>query len=96
MEDFVATFDFDKLGSDTLAVITQRNPVSGQPSPTETAPVRSTNEPGFFAVDALLGPGPSNSAAKENPSTGGAPAKTVLILFDTSLSMQWEKLCSAP
>jgi Ca-activated chloride channel family protein len=92
MEDFVATFDFDKLGSDTLAVITQRNPVSGQPSPTETAPVRSTNEPGFFAVDALLGPGPSNSAAKENPSTGGAPAKTVLILFDTSLSMQWEKL----
>ncbi len=91
-EDFVATFDFDKSGSETLAVITHRNPVSGQPSPTESAPVRSTNEPGFFAVDALLGPGPSNSGAKENPSTGGAPAKTALILFDTSLSMQWEKL----
>jgi Ca-activated chloride channel homolog len=91
-EDFVATFDFDKSGSDTLAVITHRNPVSGQPSPTETAPVRSTNEPGFFAVDAMLGPGSSNSPAKEIPSTGGAPAKTVLILFDTSLSMQWEKL----
>ena len=91
-EDFVATFDFDKSGSDTLAVITHRNPVSGQPSPTETAPVRSTNEPGFFAVDAMLGPGSSNSPAKETPSTGAAPAKTVLILFDTSLSMQWEKL----
>src|SRR6202047_3943484 len=53
-EDFVATFDFDKAGSDTLAVITHRNPVSGPPSPTETAPVRSTNELGFFAADALL------------------------------------------
>jgi Ca-activated chloride channel family protein len=91
-EDFVAAFDIDKSGGDTLAVITHRNPVSAQPSPTETAPVQSTNEPGFFAVDALLGPGASNSAAKENPSTGGAPAKTGLILFDTSLSMQWEKL----
>jgi Ca-activated chloride channel family protein len=91
-EDFVATFDLDKSGSDTLAVITQRNPVGGQPSPTETAPVRSTNEPGFFAVDALLGLGPNNGAVKENPSTGGVSAKTVVILFDTSLSMQWEKL----
>jgi Ca-activated chloride channel family protein len=91
-EDFVATFDFDKAGSDTLAVITHRNPVSGPPSPTETAPVRSTNEPGFFAADALLGLGPSNNAMKENPSAAGVPAKTVLILFDTSLSMQWEKL----
>jgi Ca-activated chloride channel homolog len=91
-EDFVANFNIDKAGDGTLAVITHRNPVSAQPSPTETAPIRSTNEPGFFAVDALLGSGASNSAAKENPSTGGAPAKTVLILFDTSLSMQWEKL----
>jgi len=91
-EDFVANFAIDKSGEDTLAVITHRNPVSAQPSPTETAPVRSTNEPGFFAVNALLGSGASNSGAKENTSTGGAPAKTVFILFDTSLSMQWEKL----
>ena len=91
-EDFVANFNIDKAGEDTLAVITHRNPVSAQPSPTETAPIRSTNEPGFFAVDALLGNGASVSGAKENFSAGGAPAKTVLILFDTSLSMQWEKL----
>jgi Ca-activated chloride channel family protein len=91
-EDFVATFDFDKSGSDAPAVITHRNPVSGQPSPTETAPVRGTNEPGFFAVDALLGSGPHSSAVKENTSAAGVPAKTVFILFDTSLSMQWEKL----
>ena len=90
-EDFVATFDLDKAGSDTLAVITHRNPLGGQPSPTETAPVRSTNEPGFFAVDALLGFGANQSATRDSP-TSGAPTKTVVILFDTSLSMQWEKL----
>ena len=56
-EDFVATFDLDRAGSDTLQVITHRNPVSAQPSPTETAPVRSNNEPGFFAAEALLGTG---------------------------------------
>jgi Ca-activated chloride channel homolog len=85
-EDFVATYDLDKTANDSLAVITHRNPVSGQPSPTEMAPVRSTNEPGFFAAEALLGPGQSNGAANSGPS------KTILILFDTSLSMQWEKL----
>lgn len=90
-EDFVATFDLDKVGSDTPAVITHRDPLSGQPSPTETAPVRRTNEPGFFAVDALLGFGPNRGATKDS-SAGAAPTKTVLILFDTSLSMQWEKL----
>ena len=90
-EDFIATFNLDKSGSDTLAVITHRNPVSGQPLPTETAPVRSTNEPGFFAVDALLGMGP-NGNAKENAPANAGPSKTVVILFDASLSMQWEKL----
>jgi Ca-activated chloride channel homolog len=89
-EDFVATFDLDKSGSDTVAVITHRQPVSGQPSPTEMAPVRSTNEPGFFAAEALLGFGPKNMPGNSAASAGGA--KTVAILFDTSLSMQWEKL----
>lgn len=86
-EDFVTTFDLDKSGSDTLEILTHRNPNSGAPSPTEVAPVRSTNEPGFFAADALLGSGQA--------ATGGESAltsKTILILFDISLSMQWEKL----
>lgn len=91
-EDFVATFDLDKAGSDTLAVIAHRNPVSGQPSPTEMAPVRSTNEPGFFAADALLGLGPNTATARGNAGANASTPKTVLILFDTSLSMQWEKL----
>src|SRR5580693_8645112 len=88
-EDFVATYDVDPGASDTLRLLTYRNPVSGQPSPTETAPVRSTNEPGFFEAEALLGFG-SASVSSEGAATG--VRKTVIVLFDTSLSMQWEKL----
>jgi len=88
-EDFVATYDLDPAASDTLQLLTYRNPVSGQPSPTETAPVRSTNESGFFEAEALLGFG--NGPAPSGRTSGGVP-KTVIVLFDTSLSMQWEKL----
>ena len=90
-EDFVATFNLDKAGGNTLAVITHRNPMSGQPSPSETAPVRSTNEPGFFAVDALIGLDAKINAPPGAAANGGA-GKTVVVLFDTSVSMQWEKL----
>jgi Ca-activated chloride channel family protein len=89
-EDFVATFNLDKAGADALSILTHRNPLSGQPSPTETAPVRSTNEPGFFAVDALLGFGANSAPA--SPAIPAGPSKTVVVLLDTSLSMQWEKL----
>jgi Ca-activated chloride channel homolog len=89
-EDFVATLDLDKSGSDTLAVIAHRPPVSGQPSPTEMAPVRSSNEPGFFAANALLGFGQKN--VQGNATANPDSAKTLVILLDTSLSMQWEKL----
>jgi Ca-activated chloride channel family protein len=88
-EDFVATYDLDNAENDSVAVITHRNPISGQPSPTEMAPVRSTNEPGFFAAEALLG---SSRAANAGSAANSGLSKTILILFDTSLSMQWEKL----
>src|ERR1700691_897043 len=88
-EDFVITYDLDPAAADTLQILTYRNPVSGQPSPTETAPVRTTNEPGFFEAEALLGPG-TGSAPTASAASG--PPKTVIVLFDTSLSMQWEKL----
>jgi Ca-activated chloride channel homolog len=91
-EDFVATYDLDRAASDTLQVITHRNPVSGQPTPTETAPVRSTNEPGFFAAEALLGTGQGNTGPAGTAAHASESAKTLVILFDTSLSMQWEKL----
>jgi len=88
-EDFVATYSVDPSVSDTLQVLTYRNPVSGQPVPTETAPVRSTNEPGFFEASALFGIGNASGPSDDQPV---APPKTVIVLFDTSLSMQWEKL----
>lgn len=88
-EDFIATYDLNPAESDTLQLLTYRNPVSGQPSPTEIAPVRSTNEPGFFEAQALLGFGATSAPSA---GTSGAVPKTVIVLFDTSLSMQWEKL----
>jgi Ca-activated chloride channel family protein len=91
-EDFVTTFQLDAAGSDTLQVLAFRNPLSGQPSPTETAPVRSTDEPGFFAVEALLGGVRQTPPAGGNAAQESGPPKTLVLLFDTSLSMQWEKL----
>jgi Ca-activated chloride channel homolog len=88
-EDFVATYDLDPAGSDTMQLLTYRNPISAQPSPTEMAPVRSTNEPGFFEAEALAGFGSAGALSTGGPS---AAPKTVIALFDTSLSMQWEKL----
>jgi Ca-activated chloride channel family protein len=88
-EDFVATYEMDRAASDTLQVLVHRNPVRGQPSPTETTATRSMNEPGFFAAEALLGTGQRTPAVEPGR---GEPPKTVVILFDTSLSMQWEKL----
>jgi Ca-activated chloride channel homolog len=88
-EDWVATYDLGRADSDTLKVLTYRNPVSAQTSPAETAPARSTNELGFFEADALVGTSGGNAAGPQQAS--GAP-KTIVILFDTSLSMQWEKL----
>jgi Ca-activated chloride channel family protein len=90
-EDFVVTYDLDPAGADNLNVLTYRNPVSGQPAPTEIAPMRSTNEPGFFEAEALLGYGKSSAPNAPGNTASGAP-KTLVILFDTSLSMQWEKL----
>jgi len=90
-EDFVATYDLNPAGADTLHILTYRNPVSGQPAPTETAPVRSTSEPGFFEAEALVGYGKGAAPSVSGNVTSGTP-KTLIILFDTSLSMQWEKL----
>jgi Ca-activated chloride channel homolog len=83
-EDFALTYDLDAKASDSLEVLAYRSPNSGEPDPTETAPVRSTNEPGFIEATMLVGSGTGQSS-------GGA-GRNVVILFDNSLSMQWEKL----
>ena len=87
-EDFVATFEPDRAASDSAQVLTYRNPEAPQPSPTEMAPERRTNEPGFFELEALLG----ETGSVGGPASPAEAAKTVVILFDVSLSMQWEKL----
>ena len=45
----------------------------------------SAAEPGFFQAQALLGIPPARTAAAH-------PARSVVVLFDDSLSMQWDKL----
>lgn len=87
-QDFSVQYELDQAAGDSLHVLTYRNPDSGQPDPTEMSPQRSTDEPGFAEVEALL-------ANKKTTSAAGAPARpphNVIVLFDNSLSMQWDKL----
>jgi Ca-activated chloride channel family protein len=91
-EDFAVKYKFDASHLDSLTVVTYRNPKPAQPSPVEKAPVRPKHEPGFFEASALFGTGNKNpSSLASNASTPGPP-RTVVALFDTSLSMQWDKL----
>jgi Ca-activated chloride channel family protein len=84
-EDFALQYQLDPKPADTLDVLTYRNPNSGYPDAAERSPARSHDEPGFFEAQALIA---SGAAAAGN---GGA-SKNIVILFDNSLSMQWEKL----
>ena len=85
-EDLSMQWQVDGAEADRLKLLTFRNPKSGQPSADETAPVRAGSEPGFFEAEALIGNGSKGAdAGKEAP-------KTAILLFDNSLSMQWEKL----
>jgi Ca-activated chloride channel homolog len=78
-EDFSVAYAFDSKRTNSLDVITYRDPA---PASQEFAR-GSAPEPGFFQASALLVP------PKQN--INGAP-KTVVALFDASVSMQWEKL----
>lgn len=91
-EDFVATFEQDRAGNDTAEVLTYRKAEGNQPSPTETAPVKKTNDAGFFEVEALLGDGIGTGTPQTSDANAPGEPKSVVILFDVSLSMQWEKL----
>jgi Ca-activated chloride channel family protein len=66
-EDFAVEYAVAPPKSDTLAVLTHRDP----------------DEPGFFEARTLL---------RMPPATAVAPGRTIVALFDASLSMQWEKL----
>jgi Ca-activated chloride channel family protein len=87
-QDFSVQYELDQAGGDSLHVLTYRNPDSGQPDPTEMSPQRSANEPGFAEVEALL----ANKKAAAATGAAARPPHNVIVLFDDSLSMQWDKL----
>ena len=83
-DDFAATWKLDPASSDALEVLTFRNPRAPMPSPTETAPRPAGPQPGFFLAQTLVAP--AATATVDNTP------RNVVLLLDTSLSMQWDKL----
>lgn len=89
-EDFAVKYALDPAAGDHLEILTHRDPAPLPPDAADiaegvpaTASPANAQEPGFFEASVLIGAPPA--------STTG-PRKTVIVLFDNSLSMQWEKL----
>ncbi len=87
-EDFAVEWVLDDAGSDSLEVLTYRDPATHTPSPDIISPEPPTPAPGFFQASALLSAAPST--ATDAPVSN--LSKQIIVLFDNSLSMQWEKL----
>jgi Ca-activated chloride channel family protein len=89
-EDFAVKFKLDAALGDQLEILTHRDPAPPLADVADTAPgvpatlPPVTREPGFFEASLMIASGAKPEAV--------APAKTVIALFDNSLSMQWEKL----
>ena len=87
----------DPAAGDTLQVLTYRDPNPARPDPTELSPEPGGPAVGFFEASALLALPP---VEVQPPQSGvgpplvrdSGPPRTVVALFDNSLSMQWEKL----
>ena len=96
-EDLAVRYDLDASGGDSLEILTYRNPKPAAPNPASVSPEPKQPEPGFFQASALLAnPGserqtPADGVGPPAPAGPRAP-RTMILLFDTSLSMQWEKL----
>ncbi len=89
-EDLSTSWKIDPANSDQLSVLTYRNPRTEETQPDETAPKKPQSEPGFFEASVLVGEGRGAQMASA-PAESGAN-RNVVVLFDNSLSMQWEKL----
>jgi Ca-activated chloride channel homolog len=90
-EDFAVKYALDPAEGDHLQILTHRDPAPPPPDAADVAagvpasPTPNTApEPGFFEASLLVG--------APTASGNNAPPKTVIALFDNSLSMQWEKL----
>jgi Ca-activated chloride channel family protein len=96
-EDFAIEYSLDPAGGDTLRVLTYRNPNPARPDPTALSPEPEGPAVGFFEASALLAL--PRAEAQQPPRGVGppvvrdtSPPRTVIAVFDNSLSMQWEKL----
>lgn len=88
-DDLTAAWSLDAGASDVLEVITHRDLRAQQTSPDQARPAQAAGpEPGFFGATVLLGEGGANRP----PTVDATPPRTIILLFDNSLSMQWEKL----
>jgi Ca-activated chloride channel family protein len=85
-EDFSAGWRLDPAATDKLALTTYRNPRHALPAADEMAPKKQAEEPGFFLAQTIVG------EPKTAASLGVKVPRNVIVLFDTSLSMQWDKL----
>ena len=87
-EDFAVEYAFGASGAkkDAIEILTHRDTRRRAPSAVEKAPSADEAQPGFFQVSTLLAPVKSFSTAV------GGPPRNIVLLFDNSLSMQWEKL----
>ena len=88
--DFSATWRLTPQGADDLDVITYRNPNVPLPDAATSLTGGSSNrpmppEPGFFEAQLLVADPKAQTAQAQG-------ARTIVLLFDNSLSMQWEKL----
>jgi Ca-activated chloride channel homolog len=89
-EDFAVKYVLDSSLGDQLEILTHRDPAPPPPDAADLSPgVPATRqpaerEPGFFEASLMIANGVK--------STETGSAKTVIALFDNSLSMQWEKL----
>jgi len=86
-EDFSATWHLTPQTTDNLDIITFRNPNAPLPDAgtSLTANLAKTPEPGFFEAQLLVADPKPQAATPAN-------AHIEILLFDNSLSMQWEKL----
>jgi Ca-activated chloride channel homolog len=90
-EDFVVRYALDPARADRLEILTHKDAgPAATPSPDNVvAPEPEAPEPGYFEAQALIATRPNATA--QVAAMAGAP-RTVVVLFDNSLSMQWEKI----
>ncbi|MES2391842.1 MAG: VIT and VWA domain-containing protein, partial [Acidobacteriota bacterium] len=87
-EDLALGWKLDAKAADQMVVATFRNPRMTMPSADEVSPVKTGVQPGFFLAQTLVAPETAASAETKSDAAG----RDVVLLLDTSLSMQWDKL----